>query len=131
MTQDLIKLWSDLYLLHEGKYEENPDEYKQDKSFRDADEYEKWMKEREKLMVELEPKKKIDEDDDEEEEINLIEEIESLKGKLVKRIEEVLDKREEYSEDEIKNCLSLLNSLEPEKLSDEDKDLLNGTSEEI
>lgn len=133
----LMECWRQKYLTLEGKEDtaiENPDDYKTDMTFKDADEYEKWMKEREKIMSEMEPKEvNEDEDEDEEdedEEENLIEKIDNLKEKLVSTLEEVISKKDEYEEDEIKNSIQLLYSIDPEKVSEEDIAMINPNSEE-
>lgn len=135
MDCNLIKEWSRRYLINEGKYDpsmENPDDYKSDLTFKKADEYEEWMKERERLMQEFDPKSKVNEDEEEEEveEIDVMEEVRTSKDKLIENLEKALENREERSEDEIKEVLTLLNLLDPEKLSDEDKALLNPPSDE-
>jgi hypothetical protein len=132
----LMECWRQKYLTLEGKYDpsmENPDNHKTDETFKDADEYEKWMKEREKIMSELEPKEVNENEDDieeEDEEENLIEKIDNLKEKLVSTLEDVISKKDDYEEDEIKNSIQLLYSIDPEKVSEEDVALINSDSEE-
>ena len=129
----LMECWRQKYLTLEGKEDtttETPDDHKTDKTFIDADEYEKWMKEREKMMSELEPKEVNEDEDEDDEEENLIEKIENLKEKLVSTLEEVVSKKDEYEEDEIKNSIQLLYSIDPEKVSEEDIAMINPDSEE-
>ena len=141
MYSNLIKEWSKRYLILEGQYDktlENPDDYRNDKTFIDSDEYEEWLKLREEEILRLAPKdpKGINEDDEDEEdnedeeEINLIEKISELKDKLIKTIEKVLSNRDNYSEDEIKDSIVLLMAVDPEKVSEEDKQLLNPETDE-
>lgn len=131
----LMECWRQKYLTLEGKDDsslEVLDDHKTEETFNDSDEYEKWMKEREKLMSEMEPKEvnEDEDDEDEDEEENLIEKIDNLKEKLVSTLEEVISKKDEYEEDEVKNSIQLLYSIDPEKVSEEDIAMLNPDSEE-
>jgi hypothetical protein len=127
--ENLIKQWANRYLVLEG---ENPDDYKADRQFNDADEYEEWMKEREKMIAQNEQKpiKEDDDENEEEEEENLFEKMNETKEKLVSTIEKLLEKREEYEEDEIKEAIKLLIQIDPEKVSEEDKALVSEIPEE-
>lgn len=125
----LIESWRQKYLALEGI--ENPDDYNADGQFNDADKYEEWMKEREKMIAqkEQEPDKEDDENEEEEDE-NLFEKMNETKEKLVSTIEKLLEKREEYEEDEIKEAIKLLIQIDPEKVSDDDKALVSEIPEE-
>jgi hypothetical protein len=119
----LIKEWSKKYLMLEGKYDtsmENPDDHKTDKTFIDADEYEEWMKEREKLTIAMEDEDDEDDEEENDEDINLIEKSKELKEKLVSILEKIISNKEQYEELEIKESIQLLLSIEPDKVSEED-----------
>jgi hypothetical protein len=124
----LLECWRQKYLMLEGKYYtsmENPDDYKTDKTFKDVDEYEEWMKEREKLTMAMgDEDDEENEEDNDDEEINLIEKSKELKEKLVSTLEKIISDKEQYEELEIKDSIQLLLSIEPEKVSEEDIELI-------